>query len=266
VLGGLTGVMVASVPFDWQVHDSHFIVAHMHYVLVGGVVFPLLAGFQLWYPKVTGYMLSERLSKWAFWLLFVGFNVTFFPLHELGFRGMPRRVYTYLPDLGWANLNLLATIAAFVLGLGFLVFLINLLWAPIRGRRSEDDPWGGDTLEWATASPPAAYNFAVLPVVRGRYPLWEPEGIGPGQLRGMELYDPEKPIRMTLGTTIMDAEPHNLRPLPGPNIWPLALALALAVAAIGSMIDLVLVPVGAALAFVAMVGWLRPPRPEDDLT
>jgi cytochrome c oxidase subunit I+III len=266
VLGGLTGVMVASVPFDWQVHDSHFIVAHMHYVLVGGVVFPLLAGFHLWYPKVTGYLLSERLSKWAFWLLFVGFNVTFFPLHELGFRGMPRRVYTYLPDLGWANLNLLATIASFVLGLGFLVFLINLLWAPIRGRRSEDDPWGGDTLEWATASPPAAYNFAVLPVVRGRYPLWEPEGIGPGQLRGMELYDPEKPIRMTLGTTIMDAEPHNLRPLPGPNIWPLALALALAVAAIGSMIDLLLVPLGAALAFVAMVGWLRPPRPEDELT
>jgi len=264
VLGGLTGVMVASVPFDWQVHDSHFIVAHMHYVLVGGVVFPLLAGFHLWYPKVTGYMLSERLSRWAFWIIFISFNVTFFPLHELGFRGMPRRVYTYLPDLGWGNLNLLATVAAFGLGIGFLIFLINLLWSPIRGRRAGPDPWGGDTLEWATESPPPLYNFAVLPVVHGRYPLWEPAGLTDPRIQGMELYDPEHPQRETLSTTIMDGEPHYRRPLPGPNIWPLGLALGLAVAAIGSMIDLWFVPFGAVLAFIAMVGWLRPPLPEEE--
>jgi cytochrome c oxidase subunit I+III len=263
VAGGLTGVMVASVPFDWQVHDSHFVVAHFHYVLIGGVVFPLLAGFHLWYPKVTGYMLSERLSRWAFWLLFVSFNVTFFPLHELGFRGMPRRVYTYLPDLGWDQLNLLATAGSFVLGLGFVVFAANLFWSAIRGRRAEADPWGGDTLEWATSSPPPSYNFDQVPIVRGRYPLWEPAGIAADDIEGTALYDPEHPRRETLGTTILDAEPQFRRYLPGPSLWPLALALALALATIGSMIDLVLVSVGAVLAVVAMVGWLRPPRPEE---
>jgi cytochrome c oxidase subunit I+III len=266
VAGGLTGVMVASVPFDWQVHDSHFIVAHMHYVLVGGVVFPLLAGFHLWYPKVTGRILGERLARWAFWFMFVGFNVTFFPLHELGFRGMPRRIYTYLPDLGLDDLNLIATVGSYGLGIGFLLFVINLFWSGAHGREAGPDPWGGDTLEWATNSPPANYNFATLPVVRGRYPLWEPDGIGPGEIRGLELYDPENPIRETLGTTIMDAEPQFRRPLPGPSLWPLALALALAIAVIGSMIDLVLVPLGAALAVVAMVGWLRPPTAEEEKT
>jgi cytochrome c oxidase subunit I+III len=263
VAGGLTGVMVASVPFDWQVHDSHFIVAHMHYVLVGGVVFPLLAGFHLWYPKVTGRMLGERLGRWAFWLLFVSFNVTFFPLHELGFRGMPRRIYTYLPDLGWGDLNLLATIGAFGLGLGFLLFLVNLFWSGVLGAKAGPDPWGADTLEWAASSPPANYNFAALPVVRGRYPLWEPGGVGPGEIRGLELYDPENPRRETLGTTIMDAEPQFRRLLPGPSLWPLALAGALGVAFIGAMIDLIFVPFGGALAVIAMIGWLRPPRPDE---
>jgi cytochrome c oxidase subunit I+III len=261
VLGGLTGVMVASVPFDWQVHDSHFVVAHFHYVLIGGVVFPLLAGFHLWFPKVTGRILGERASRWAFWLLFIGFNVTFFPLHELGFRGMPRRVYTYLPELGWTDLNLLATAGSYVMGLGFALFTINVVWSVFRGRASGPDPWGGDTLEWATDSPPAPYNFARIPVVRSRYPLWDPRGIEGDGIEGLELYDPEHPQRETLGTTIMDGEPQYRRPLPGPSLWPLALAAALAVAVIGSMIDLILVPFGAVLAVVAMIGWLRPPKP-----
>jgi cytochrome c oxidase subunit I+III len=261
VLGGLTGVMVASVPFDWQVHDSHFVVAHFHYVLIGGVVFPLLAGFHLWFPKVTGRILGERGSRWAFWLLFIGFNVTFFPLHELGFRGMPRRVYTYLPELGWTDLNLLATAGSYVMGLGFALFTINVVWSVFRGRASGPDPWGGDTLEWATDSPPAPYNFARIPVVRSRYPLWDPRGIEGDGIEGLELYDPEHPQRETLGTTIMDGEPQYRRPLPGPSLWPLALAAALAVAVIGSMIDLILVPFGAVLAVVAMIGWLRPPKP-----
>jgi cytochrome c oxidase subunit I+III len=263
VAGGLTGVMVASVPFDWQVHDSHFIVAHFHYVIIGGVVFPLLAGFHLWFPKVTGRILGEALSRWAFWLIFLGFNVTFFPLHELGFRGMPRRVYTYLPDLGWADLNLIATAGAYVMGVGFTLFTVNVIRSYVRGARAGADPWGADTLEWATASPPAPYNFARVPIVRGRYPLWHPTGIEGDGVQGLELYDPEAPRRETLNTTIMDGEPAYLRALPGPSLWPLGLALGLAVAAIGSMIDLVLVPFGAVLAFVAMVGWLRPPTPEN---
>jgi cytochrome c oxidase subunit I+III len=262
VLGGLTGVMIASVPFDWQVHDSHFIVAHFHYVIIGGVIFPLLAGFHLWYPKVMGTMMDERLSRWAFWLIFVSFNITFFPLHELGFRGMPRRVYTYLPDLGWDTLNLVATLGSYVLGLGFAIFLFNVIWSRYRGAPAPDDPWGGDTLEWATTSPPQQYNFAVLPVVQSRYPLWTRDGTSVPGMAGLEMFDPDDPRRETLGTTIMDAEPQFRRPLPGPSLWPLALALGLAVAVIGSMIDLVLVPFGAVLAFIAMVGWLRPPRPE----
>ncbi len=263
VLGGLTGVMVASVPFDWQVHDSHFIVAHMHYVLIGGVVFPLLAGFHLWFPKVTGRMLGEGLSKWAFWLIFIGFNVTFFPLHELGFRGMPRRVWTYLPDLGWTDLNLLATGASYVMGLGFALFTINTIWSGYLGRRASGDPWGGDTLEWATESPPPSYNFDRVPVVRGRYPLWHPDGIGGNGIQGLDLFDPERPQRETLGTTVLDAEPQHRRLLPGPSLWPMALALGLAVATIGTMIDLVLILFGAIIAFISLVGWLRPPRREE---
>ncbi|HSH46319.1 MAG TPA: cytochrome c oxidase subunit I [Longimicrobiales bacterium] len=263
VVGGLTGVMVAAVPFDWQVHDSHFVVAHFHYVLIGGAVFPLLAGFTYWYPKITGFMPSESIGKWAFWLNFIGFNVTFFPLHELGFRGMPRRVYTYLPDLGWTTLNLVSTIGAFILALGIALFLFNLFWSRALGARAGNDPWGADSLEWATGSPPPAYNFATLPVVRGRHPLWEPGGIGAGEIRGLELFDPDVPRREILATGVLDARPRFRRTLPEPTLWPMALAGALAVAAIGSMIDLVLVPVGAVLAAVAMVGWLRPPRSED---
>jgi cytochrome c oxidase subunit I+III len=262
VVGGLTGVMVASVPFDWQVHDSHFVVAHFHYVIIGGVVLPLLAGFHYWYPKVTGYMLNERLARWAFWLLFAGFNVTFFPLHELGFRGMPRRVYTYLPDLGWDDLNLIATVGTFVIAIGFIVFILNLFWSSVRSARAPDNPWGADTLEWATASPPEVYNFETIPVVRGRYPLWE-RATEPVPLEGLELFDPEHPRRETLATSILDGEPHHRRVLPQPSLWPLALAAALSVAVIGSMIDFWLIPFGAAAAFVALVGWLRPPRRQE---
>jgi cytochrome c oxidase subunit I+III len=208
-------------------------------------------------------MLDERLSRWAFWLVFVSFNITFFPLHELGFRGMPRRVYTYLPDLGWDTLNLVSTLGSYVLGLGFALFAFNAIWSRYRGEPAPDDPWGGDTLEWATTSPPQQYNFAVLPVVQSRYPLWTRDGTTMPGIEGLEMFDPDDPRRETLGTTIMDAEPQFRRPLPGPSLWPLALALGLAVAVIGSMIDLVLVPFGAVLAFIAMVGWLRPPRPEE---
>src|SRR3954463_4282699 len=150
VLGGLTGVMLASVPLDLQVHDTFFVVAHFHYVLIGGALFPLLGGLHYWFPKMTGRMLSETVGRWTFALLFVGFNLTFFPMHQLGFEGMPRRVYTYLEETGWGSLNLLATAGAGLMGAGVLVFLGNVLWARRRGRVAGDNPWGADTLEWAT--------------------------------------------------------------------------------------------------------------------
>src|SRR5687768_13607607 len=151
-IGGLTGVMVASVPFDLQVHDSFFVVAHLHYVILGGVVFPLFGALYLWFPKITGRMLSESLGKWHFALFFIGTNVTFFPMHLLGMDGMPRRVYTYLPGTGWGDLNLLATVGSWIIAASVLVFVANVIVSLRSGAHAGDDPWGGPTLEWATAS------------------------------------------------------------------------------------------------------------------
>jgi heme/copper-type cytochrome/quinol oxidase subunit 1 len=172
-IGGLTGVMVASIPFDLQVHDSFFVVAHFHYVILGGVVFPLFGALYLWFPKITGRMLSERLGYLHFWLAVIGFNLLFFVQHFLGIMGMPRRVYTY-PDLsGWGILNLLSSIGGFIFGLAALVFLINIVYSLRRGRIAGDNPWNAWTLEWATTSPPPEENFERVPPVRSRRPLWD---------------------------------------------------------------------------------------------
>src|SRR4051812_43035433 len=173
IIGGLTGVMLASVPLDLQVHDTMFVVAHLHYVLIGGAVFPLIGAVHYWYPKVTGRLLDERAGKASFWLLLVGFNATFFPLHQLGLRGMPRRVYTYLPETGWGRLNLFATAATALIAASILVTLANVVWSRRRGARAGADPWHADTLEWAVPSPPPPYVFAALPVVGSHEPLWE---------------------------------------------------------------------------------------------
>jgi cytochrome c oxidase subunit I+III len=263
VAGGLTGVMVAAVPFDWQVHDSHFVVAHFHYVLIGGAVFPFLAGLHFWFPKVVGRTMSEGLGKLAFWIVFVGFNVTFFPLHQLGIEGMPRRVYTYLPETGWGFLNLVSTAGAYLLTLGLLLVLWNVYRSARSGAAAGRDPWHADTLEWSVASPPPVYNFAEIPVVHDRHPLWStvvPDDAP--ELVGLELIDLERPRRETLSTTVLDAQPASRRVLPGPTLWPMALAASVAVLAIGSMIDLWFVPIGAVLTITSMIGWLRPPRRE----
>src|SRR3954468_25098380 len=141
IIGGMTGLMIASVPLDWQLHDTFFIVAHFHYVLIGGAVFPLLGAVYHWFPKVTGRFLGERAGKWSFWLLLVGFNVTFFPLHQLGLRGMPRRVYTYLPETGWGRLNLVATVGAGVIAVALIVSLVNIVVSSWRGAIAGPDPW-----------------------------------------------------------------------------------------------------------------------------
>jgi cytochrome c oxidase subunit I+III len=155
VMGGITGVMVGVVPFDWQVHDSYFIVAHLHYVLIGGVVFPIFAAIYYWMPKFTGTLLNETLGKWNFWLMFIGFHITFFPQHISGLMGMPRRVYTYPPGMGWDIFNLISTIGAVILAVGVLVFLVNFFYSHRQGEPVVRNPWGGDSLEWALTSPPA---------------------------------------------------------------------------------------------------------------
>jgi cytochrome c oxidase subunit I len=173
IFGGMTGISVAVVPFDWQVTDTYYVVGHFHYVLFGGSVFGMFGGLHYWFPKMTGRLLSERLGHWQFWLLFVGFNLTFMPLHILGLSGMPRRVYTYLPNLGWDTANLISSIGVPFIVASVLVFLYNVFASLRTGERAGDDPWNAFTLEWLASSPPAPYNFAEIPVVHGRRPLYD---------------------------------------------------------------------------------------------
>ncbi|MBU6424577.1 MAG: cbb3-type cytochrome c oxidase subunit I, partial [Chloroflexi bacterium] len=173
VFGGLTGVTLATVPIDWYVTQSYYVVAHFHYVLFGGVVFAVLAGSYYWFPKITGRLLSERLGKWNFWLTYVGFNLTFLPQHLLGIEGMPRRVWTYPAGLGWTLPNLASSIGAAILAVGMLLFVINIVASMRDGAIAGDDPWDAWTLEWTTTSPPPPENFPEPPVVTSRRPLWD---------------------------------------------------------------------------------------------
>ena len=172
IIGGLSGVMLAAVPVNWSLHDTYFVVAHLHYVLFGGSMFAVFATFYYWLPKITGWMMNERWGKLHFWLMFVGFNLTFFPMHITGILGMPRRIYTYASGQGWDIWNLLSTIGAFIIALSVLTFMINFVISSRQKVAAGDNPWGAATLEWATTSPPPAYNFDTIPPVKGRDPLW----------------------------------------------------------------------------------------------
>ena len=173
LIAGLTGVMLGSAPVDWQLSGSYFVVAHFHYVIVGGILFATFAAFYYWFPKMTGRMLNEKLGKWHFWLFLIGFHLTFDFMHIPGLLGMPRRIYTYEPGRGWDGLNLIVTVGTFFQAAAILCFVCNLVWSYFQGRRAGNDPWDAWTLEWTTSSPPPDYNFAVLPEVRSRRPLWD---------------------------------------------------------------------------------------------
>ena len=173
LIGGLTGIMLACVPIDWQVSDTYFVVGHFHYVLFGGTLFAVLGGAFYWFPKMTGRLLDERLAKWQFWLLLIGFNLTFGPMHIAGLLGMPRRVYTYAPGHGWETWNMITSLGALVQAVGFLVFFWNIFVTLRKGTPAGNDPWDAWTLEWSTTSPPASYNFEETPTVRSRRPLWD---------------------------------------------------------------------------------------------
>jgi cytochrome c oxidase subunit 1 len=252
VLGGLTGVMLSSIPLDLQVHDTFFVVAHFHYVLIGGAVFPLLGGFYYWFPKMTGRMLNERLGRFNFWLVFIGFHLTFFPMHQLGFAGMPRRVYTYLPETGWGNLNLLATVGAGLLGLGVLVFLINAAMSLRNGEIAGANPWGADTLEWAVPSPPPDYNFLYIPTVNSRHPLWTQRTDQP-VVTGMRT-----DIREVLITNLLDASPDHRHILDGPAISPFLTAVASGIGIIMAIFTPWGVVVGAVLLGITLGSWFWP--------
>src|SRR5215472_8583767 len=170
---GLTGIMLSVAPWDWQLHDSYFVVAHFHFVLIGGLVFTVFGAMYYWFPKVTGRMLSERIGRWQFWLFVIGFNLTFVTLHFVGIEGMPRRIYTYPADRGWDLLNMVATLGVPFQIASVALFVVNVALSLRGGAPAGDDPWDAWTLEWATSSPPPPYNFEVLPVVRSRRPLWD---------------------------------------------------------------------------------------------
>jgi cytochrome c oxidase subunit I len=257
VMGGVTGVMFAVVPFDQQVTDSYFVVAHFHYVLFGGAVLPLLAGLFYWWPKMTGRMTSPRGGVVSFVLVFAGFNLTFFPMHISGLLGMPRRIYTYGGGLGWDVWNLLSTIGAFLLALGFLFTLFVFVQSLLHGPRAADDPWGGNTLEWATGSPPKEYNFPVLPTVHSLNPMWDGES-----LASMEEHD-EDDVRtltqehQTLRTSEFDARLERVMSMPEETVAPLLVALSLTVVVVFLLIGVYAGAwVGTALLALSVLYWV----------
>jgi cytochrome c oxidase subunit I+III len=267
VLGGLTGVMLAVVPFNWQAHDSHFVVGHFHYTLIGGAVFPFFAGLYYWLPKITGRLLSERLGRWNFWVMFVFFNVTFFPMHLTGVLGMPRRVYTYPSGLGWEIPNLVSTLGAFGFAAGVGLFLVNLVWSLRGGRPAGANPWASDTLEWSEPSPPAEAQFPRIPVVTSRHPLWpgasaeRDAGDAPASVVGLD----HAPIRWrgAVLVSVTDARPVAVVHVPGPTIAPFLMATGFVFVFAAALVEWrSLLLAGAFLCLVALVVWFRPARSE----
>jgi cytochrome c oxidase subunit 1 len=248
-IGGLSGVMHSIVPSDWQQTDTYFVVAHFHYVLFGGLFFGIFSGFYFWWPKIFGRMLNETIGKWNFWLMLLGFNLTFFPMHILGLTGMPRRTYRYPSGYGWDTMNMIETVGAFVIMVSALLFFVNAIYSTKRGALAGPDPWDGRSLEWSIPSPPPAYNFAEIPVVEARDDWWhrkytedsegrlvklpsggsddagDPVGAGPGAEvavgsgGGVATVEREAPVDE-------HADGHDIH-MPSPSYFPLVVAAGL---------------------------------------
>jgi cytochrome c oxidase subunit I len=273
IIGGISGITMASPPVDFQQTDTYYIVAHIHYVLFGGSIFGLFAGLYYWWPKMFGRFLSERLGTWHFWLSVIGFNLTFFPMHWLGTEGMPRRIYTYFPGQGFELWNFLATICSYILGLSVLLFVANAYLAWRRPAAAvENNPWGAATLEWATTSPPPVYNFATIPVASSRYPLWEdrePElahGSSGPRTNVDALSHPQDATPSTAagehgyGRDQEDAG-HAFH-LPTPTIFPIITAFGLVLIAFAllfapPLLKLTFLISGIIYAVVSVYGWIR---------
>jgi cytochrome c oxidase subunit 1 len=255
VIGGLSGVIIAAVPLDLQLHDTYFIVAHFHYVLIGGAVFPLLGAITYWYPKLTGRMMSPALGKISFWMVFLGFQLAFFPMHISGILGMPRRVYTYPAGMGLELPNMLSTIGAFAVGMAVLLFVLNLIIS-FGGEEAGDNPWDASSLEWATSSPPPGYNFAHLPAVESRTPLWD------NRDHLLVVYGLKVEERELLLTTLVSAASETREPSAMPSIWPFISALALGVVFVCSVFSPWAILFGVVPLAIALIAWFWPKKPE----
>jgi cytochrome c oxidase subunit 1 len=258
IIGGLSGVLHSIVPSDAQQTDTYFIVAHFHYVLFGGSIFALFAGFYYWWPKVFGKLLNERLGKLHFWLMFIGFNLAFFPMHIVGLKGMPRRIYTYPDNMGWNFLNFIETIGAFIIALSVLVFIVNAVRTRKHGEEPGDDPWDARTLEWATSSPPPAHNFDEIPIVKSRDDHWHRK----------YLQDPEgQPVPVIAGGA--DAEEpgeHGHIHLPSPSYFPLFAACGLPIVGWGVVYTQPSVMIlGAVVLILGIFGWALEPSVDETI-
>jgi cytochrome c oxidase subunit 1/cytochrome c oxidase subunit I+III len=259
VIGGVSGFMTASVALDWQLTDTYFIVAHLHYVLLGINVFPVVGGIHFWFPKITGRMMDERLGKWTFWTMFIGFNLAFFPMHLIGLMGMPRRVYTYSGELGVGGYNLLISFGAFLFAAGILLLLVNIIRSRTAGAIAGPNPWDAPTLEWSVSSPPPPYNFSVIPVIASRHPLWEDrldETADRSTIdRGLVLDEGKE----TVGITVLDAEPDVILKMPGDTLLPLLAALGMMVMFCGMLfINFWVIGAGAVWTALVLLIWLAP--------
>jgi cytochrome c oxidase subunit I+III len=256
LLGGLTGVMVAVIPFDWQAHDSYFVVAHLHYVLIGGMVFPLLAGIVYWLPLATGRLMDERLGRRAFWLLFAGFNIAFLPMHWTGLIGMPRRVYTYSSDMGWSTLNLVSSAGALMLGIGFALFAYATWHAWRRGRPAGANPWNAGTMEWVEGTPMPVFSVTSVPVVTSRYPLWEQPALAEHVRTGRYyLGHAQSGQRETIVTSAIDALPDYVLRLPRPTFVPMVMAILVTISFVALTFKANLLALVAGVLVVPVAYW-----------
>lgn len=255
VMGGLTGVMVALVPFDWQAHDTYFVVAHLHYVLIGGMLFPVFAGLYYYYPLIDGKHMSERVGRFAFWMMFVGFNITFFPMHLAGLRGMPRRVFTYPADIGWDWLNLMSTMGAVVLGIGMFAVVVDVTLHRRRQPRGELNPWNAGTLEWVS-EPEEKWGVRSIPRITSRYPLWDQKGLAEEVKRGdWYLPDAKEGRRETLVTSVLDAEPEQVLRVAGTSYISIISAVTLGTVFVALTFKWWILSLFSGVAFLAAIVW-----------
>jgi len=255
VMGGLTGVMVALVPFDWQAHDTYFVVAHLHYVLIGGMLFPVFAGLYYYYPLIDGKHMSERVGRFAFWMMFVGFNITFFPMHLAGLRGMPRRVFTYPADIGWDWLNLMSTMGAVVLGIGMFAVVVDVTLHRRRQPRGEVNPWNAGTLEWVSESE-EKWGVRSIPRITSRYPLWDQKGLAEEVKRGdWYLPDAKEGRRETLVTSVLDAEPEQVLRVAGTSYISILSAVTLGTVFVALTFKWWILSLVSGVGFLAAIVW-----------